>query len=247
MRFVQGLHARHDERLVALAFACAIGLAGCSSRSPEPPTQPPDFRTRQTVAVLDFESSSPVATPRSSWLGLWLADRVIAQFDSDDPLVLVDRRELDAILREQTLGSSALTEARARIQLGKSLGAQSLILGSFMEIGSQIRLDASVVDVETGLVAQSASATGEVERVRELAAQLARSLTRDLPLRLNQKTARATGADAGDVLEAEAHYAAGRAAERRGEIEAAIDAYQQALELAPTHRLAERRLRALLI
>lgn len=67
-------------------------------------------------------------------------------------LTLVERRQVEAILAEQKLQGSALTDEATSVQIGKLLNAGKVITCSIGRLGTTLVLTARVLDVETAKV-----------------------------------------------------------------------------------------------
>lgn len=90
------------------------------------------------IAVLDFENNG---TFQYDYLSEAIADMLVTELSKHEALLLLNR---DA-LRSQT----ASTPAKA-IQVTKALTPDRIVMGSFVNLGRVIRLDARVVEVATG-------------------------------------------------------------------------------------------------
>ena len=73
---------------------------------------------------------------------------------------VVERTRLKAILEEQGLTKSGQVDAASAARVGKLLGARELVLGSFFDLAGTLRIDARVVEVETGRVVRSVGVNG---------------------------------------------------------------------------------------
>jgi len=63
-------------------------------------------------------------------------------------------------------------DERTALRVGKLLGANHLILGSFMKFRNQVRVNARVVRTETGEITGTAKVTGNFEKIFELEERL---------------------------------------------------------------------------
>lgn len=231
--------------LAALAALAACTAAPAPSPRPEPAAEPVRSARRQTVAVLPFADAGAGVHERLAFLRDWLPDTIAASLQTAGELRVVERRELLKILEEQKLGSSALASSEGRIALGKIAGAQTVIVGTFAAVGEALQLNARIVDVESGAILKTASATGEAAAARALGADLARSLGSGLGVSI-ERAARATGiADDRAMAEAELFYR-GLAQERDGRRDEAIESFRKALDLDSADREAREHLKKLL-
>jgi curli biogenesis system outer membrane secretion channel CsgG len=212
--------------------------------STEVAARPPSLR-RQTVAVLPFRNDAVSSQERLDFLSEWLPDTIAATLETSGELRVVERRQLLRILEEQKLGSSALSSRESRLELGKIVGAQTMIFGDFAAIGDVLQVSGRVVDVESGVVLKSATARGGVASARALGNQLSLELARGLGITVTR--AAQTAGVAGDraLEEAELFYQ-GLEQEKNGRPDLAAESYRRALEIDPDDGEARRRLRKLL-
>ena len=115
-----------------------------------------------------------------AWLSKGLADLLAGDLGASGAFTLVEREELERVLREQEMVLSGLVDPAGAPKVGRLLGADLLLYGSFLAAGEELRIDARVVRAETGEIAASARAEGPAARVldleRELSARLAAAL-----------------------------------------------------------------------
>ena len=197
------------------------------------------------MAVFPFDNQAVTGRERLDFLRDWLADAVAARLQESGELRVVERRALLKILEEQKLGSSALASKEGRLRLGKMAGAQTMLFGGFTAIGDTLRIDARIVDAESGLVVKSSSVGGSAGQARRLGDDLAGRLAQDLGLNLAHRT-RETGVTDDRALEAAESYYAGLALEKSGHADEAIERFRRALELNHDDEEARAHLKKLL-
>lgn len=91
---------------------------------------------------------------------------------------VITRRDMEALLSQQELSISDVTDPSSAIRVGKVLTAQFVVIGEVQGLGEVVLLAARMLDVETGRVV--AAETGTARTVGELAEAcgvLTRSLT----------------------------------------------------------------------
>lgn len=114
---------------------------------------------------------------------------------------VVEREALEQVLQELNLGSSSLSDARARTEVGKLLPAGMLLLADLVPMGQGERLYARLVDTETSRVLASFTASRAPEQdMAEVCAGLAGDV-RKKAIQLKPLTARAEPG-AGNALSA---------------------------------------------
>src|SRR5678815_3163622 len=105
-----------------------------------------------------------------------LAQMLISDLSAADVIRVVERERLEAVLAEQKLASSGKIDAKTAARVGKLLGAKYLVLGSYFDVMKSLRVDARLVDVETGQIVQSIGANGKADDFLGLEQQLAAGL-----------------------------------------------------------------------
>lgn len=138
-----------------------------------------------TIAVLYFDVHANDEGLRVLRKGL--AQMLVTDLAGIEGGRLVERDQVEAVFVEQRLHASGKVDAKTAARVGKLLGARLLVLGSVFALGSALRLDARVVDAETGVVVVTAKATARDEDILAaegaLASALAVGLERYLALR----------------------------------------------------------------
>ncbi len=135
-----------------------------------------------SVAVMYFQDQgNPALAP----LKVGLAQMLTSDLVGAGAAKLVERQQLQAIMDEQKLGHSAVVDKDTAAKLGKLLGAEYLVLGSYFEFAGTLRVDARLVRVETGEIVASHGANGTVtgflEIEKSVATQLRASLAVAVP------------------------------------------------------------------
>jgi TolB-like protein len=130
--------------VAALALAAPLGAA--------------HGQPRPTVAVLYFDYGG--SDEQMGALRKGLAQMMISDLSALDAIQLVERARLEEILAELKLGGSNKIDTATAAKAGKLLGARYMVLGSYFDLKGTLRVDARVVEVETGKVVQSVGATG---------------------------------------------------------------------------------------
>ena len=88
----------------------------------------------KTIAFLYFENNSLVDREELEPLSKGLADMFITEFSKLNNLKVVERARLEKLLQEMAIGQSGILEESSAQQVGKMLGAQYLVFGSFMNL-----------------------------------------------------------------------------------------------------------------
>lgn len=101
------------------------------------------------VGVTEF----PDLNGHQSSFGKYLAEELTTQLfaqQKNRAFDIVERRQLDRLLQEQKLASTALFDPPTASRLGKLLGIDALITGSVTYLPSELRVNARILSVESG-------------------------------------------------------------------------------------------------
>lgn len=140
---------------------------------------------RPTVAVLYFDYQGK--NEELALLKKGLAQMLISDLSGGEAYVIVERDRLEDVLAELKLGQSKAVDAKSAAQIGKLLGARFLVMGGYFDVMGALRVDARVVEVETGKVIRSVGSHGGPEEFLELEQKLARELEATLTAQLPAK------------------------------------------------------------
>lgn len=145
---------------------------------------PVTAQAADTVAVLPFEVAS--AEPEHAPLGRGLANMLITDLARSGRVRVVERERLDAVVQELELQGSGFVDPKTAVSVGKGIGADGIIVGGLTVNGELMRLDARVIDVETGVIVGTAEVEGKAKRFFDLEEKLVRDLTESLGVALSE-------------------------------------------------------------
>ena len=128
-------------------------------------------RDRTRIAVLYFENQSDGEKDLDA-LAKGLCSMMITRLDDTHKYDLVERERLQEVLDELKLTRSAMFDQKNVASIGKLVGARFLVLGSYFEILNVFRIDARLVDVETGVTVTAAGVEGKSDEFSVLLSQL---------------------------------------------------------------------------
>jgi tetratricopeptide (TPR) repeat protein len=128
------------------------------------------------LVVLPFKNLT--GDVKQSWLGESLAESLTTSLSQRSQLSLIERSQLELILQEQGFSQSALADESQAPRLGKIMGARKLLIGSYQQQGQTLQIQARLVDVETGQIAegQAVKVEGPIDNLFALQASLAENL-----------------------------------------------------------------------
>lgn len=109
--------------------------------------------------------------------GRLLADVFTLGLRGTEGVHLVERRRIEAALAEADLAEMRLSRHDSLRRAGSMLGASAVLTGSFFQTEQYTRLDASVIDTETGIVRAAAGAGSEGAALEDLAQEVMAELS----------------------------------------------------------------------
>jgi len=89
---------------------------------------------------------------------------------------LVERADIDKVIRELQLTRDRQFDQSTAVRIGRLVGAQQLLLGSYFKIGKTLRIDARIVDTETGRILTSVAREGDAEDLTALVTTIGEEL-----------------------------------------------------------------------
>jgi TolB-like protein len=154
-----------------LANAATATRVAHAADAPKPAGAKPAGAKAPTVAVLYFDYEGK--RDELAVLKTGLAQILISDLGAVDSCRVVERARLQALLDEQKLGQSGKIDRATAARVGKLLGAQMLVLGSFFDLGTTLRVDARLVEVETGRILHTVGANGKGDDFMDIERKIA--------------------------------------------------------------------------
>ena len=136
------------------------------------------------VAVIPLTNASDDS--RLTPIAEAIADMLLVQLSRADTLTLVERTEIERVIREQALTNSTKTDQPLR--LGKVVGAQFVLSGSVLEVEGELLITAHLVDVASTRVVKSHKVRTRPDRLDRAVARLSGDLMRGLDVELPELT-----------------------------------------------------------
>ena len=100
-----------------------------------------------------------------------MPDMLITELMETGDVKLVERTKVQTAMKALKLETSGLTEER-NLELGKWLGVDGILFGTFNRAGDKYRLDVRAIDVQTGKIKVAASATCGKQNVLDIIPQI---------------------------------------------------------------------------
>ncbi len=159
---------------VALAFPLVGGAAG-QARGQD---------TRPGIAVFPFVNSGSFGQDKENFDALerGLAAMLISELSANPQARLVDRDQIQRLIEEQNLGASGRVEAQTAARIGKLVGARYVITGQFIDFYGDFRIDARLINVETGEIVKVEADKMQRDHLFDLLRTVATRLMKDANL-----------------------------------------------------------------
>ena len=110
-----------------------------------------------------------------------MVPKIITKMAGSGNLEIVERALLQAALKEIELGESGIVDEQTAVELGRAVGANAILLGSFVSIGETIRINARLIDVKTSKIIEAESVQGSANsEIFQLMDQLASTIESQL-------------------------------------------------------------------
>ena len=132
------------------ARGMTVAAAGLLASAPPASVRAQD--TRPGIAVLPFENGGSYGKDKEDFEALrkGIAAGLSSELAQTPGARLVDRFETQRLLDEQGLAVADRVDAATAAKVGKLVGARYMIAGSFIDLYGDFRIDARIINVETG-------------------------------------------------------------------------------------------------
>lgn len=134
-----------------------------------------------TIAISYFDNTS--GDLQYNPLSKGIADMLITDLSKIPGLSIVEREDLEKLIKEIELGRSRYFDNATAQKLGKGLGAQSILTGAFLVLDEQMRIDARLIDVASGKILAAEAVNGSRNDFFSLHKQLVALLTKTLKVK----------------------------------------------------------------
>jgi len=217
---------------VIMLFAGCAGVKKGDVKVKEEPAAVIADQVPKTMAVLPFENNSVTDPDRYSPLSKGLSAMLITDLkNSSTSLQLIERDKIQALLKEIALGQSGSVDQSTAVRAGKILGAQSIVFGSFMVLGNQVRMDVRIIKVETSEVMMAESIVGDSGGLINLAMDLAGKIARSMKVGFKPPQVKSEG-----DINAALYFSKGLDALDKGDKKEARRLFSKAIELDPAYK-----------
>lgn len=129
---------------------------------------------KMRLGIFDF--NSPKKLEHSFDIPNALANAFV-RFDFID---VIERKEIKKISEELKLGMTGMIDNSTALQVGKLVSANYMLLGNVQIFGEQIRIDARVIETETGKIVYTSFVRGNYNDLLSLEEELTEKIAESL-------------------------------------------------------------------
>ena len=203
---------------------------------------------RPGVAILPFENGGSYGKDREEFDALrrGLAGMLTYELAQNPAVRMVDRMEIQRLLDEQGLAVAERVDAATAAKIGKLVGARYMIAGMFIDLYGDFRVDARIINVETGEIVKVVRSDPKLRDRKEMfriVQSVAERIMEDT--KLPALPAAAGPARAAVPTDAIALYSRALLYQDRGDKAKAVEYYRKALAVFPEYAAAGEGLRQL--
>lgn len=134
------------------------------------------------IAVLDLQVTGGILRSEAQAL----SDRLRGEMQATKKFELIERAQMEALLKEQEFSLSDFSEQTAA-KAGKLLSAEQVVIGTIGKVGRTYTVDVRFIDVETGKVLNSSQQDydGPTEGLTQVMRNVARTFAGLPPMKIN--------------------------------------------------------------
>jgi TolB-like protein len=200
-----------------------------------------------TIAVLPFEDRGSYGQDKEVFraLSLGIPATIASELKGHSELRLADQNRIAQALKREKLGPDARVDAATAARVAKQVGARYAVTGNFADFYGKFRLDARIVDAESGQILKVVSNSDPKLQERADLYRIIQMVNHKVLAEASPAALRgATEAEERDIpTEALTQYSLGLLYENKGDRSKAGEHYQRALTAHPPYSEAGEGLR----
>jgi TolB-like protein len=126
------------------------------------------------LSVSDFTVESD--NPQYKYLGKGLAILVTSELRKSAQVQIIEREQLNQVLKEQEVSLSDLADPQTQIKVGKILASQYIVLGKVVDMAWTLLVSVRIVDVSSGVVVWEDNVNEKLSSYDYIGAYFAKSI-----------------------------------------------------------------------
>jgi TolB-like protein len=189
----------------------------------------------KTMAIIDFKNRSIDKKFQYDPMEQGFADLLISRLNNSTGLKVIERERINWILDEMKLQDKYDMEGAVRV--GKLLGAQTVLLGSFIIVNDEIWLGGRLVKVETSEILLTDEIKGELDEFFDLVDKLSEKISEKINVTIKKDDV--SEVSQGPSLDAILAYSIGLNFLEKEDYKSAYAKFQEALKFSPDYEKAK--------
>lgn len=189
----------------------------------------------KTMAIIDFKNRSVDHKTQYDPMEKGFADLLINRLNNSTNLKVVERERIQWILNEIKMQNQY--DMQGAVRLGKQLGVQTVLLGSFIIVGDQIWLGARLVKVETSEILLTDEVKGDLDSFFDLVDKLGKKIADNINVNLKPETKEQVSQ--APTLDAIMAYSVGLSYLEKEDYKNAYAKFEEALKYDPNYEKAK--------
>ena len=113
------------------------------------------------IGIIEFQSLNEEA--KKDVMGKVFSEVLTTSFVNSDAFKIIEREQIEKVVKELQLTQSGIIDPSSAKQIGKMVGADAILTGSVIKFGSDMRVDARIIEVESGIILTAEKAMGNAD------------------------------------------------------------------------------------
>ena len=113
------------------------------------------------IGIIEFQSLNEEA--KKDILGKVFSEVLTTSFVNSEAFKIIEREQIEKVVKEFQLTQSGIIDTSSAKQIGKMVGADAILTGSVIKIGDDLRVDARIIDVESGIILTAEKTMGKAD------------------------------------------------------------------------------------
>jgi TolB-like protein len=111
------------------------------------------------IGIIEFQSLNEEA--KQDTLGKVFSEVLTTSFVNSEAFKIIEREHIEKVVKELQLTQSGIIDLSSVKQIGKMVGADAILTGSVIKFGNDVRVDARIIEVESGIILTAEKAMGK--------------------------------------------------------------------------------------
>lgn len=196
------------------------------------------------VAVLPFINIS--SDKNYDWISQGFSESLTTAFAQTGKLVVIERNQIKQLINEQAFQKSNFIDEKSSVEIGKILGVDKVIIGSYQIFSGNINVNSRIVDIKTAVIEPRGAISNKRARLDNIfdlqeelciihSRELINTLSENQVEKISQVTSNSTNS-----VNAYEYYIKGKQEFQKYNQQAfqtALNYYNKALEIDPKYAL----------